>query len=1023
MANIGKASLIIVPTFDGLTEKVERALGSASSSASRSGSSLGQKTASGFGRGLASSGAVIGAFSAITSKAMDSISAHVGSAVSRFDTLNNYPKVMQSLGYSSKDADASIALMSDRLSTLPTRLDDMVSVVQGIVVSTHDLDKATKAGLALNDMLVASGSSTQLTNAAMEQFRQILAKGKPEMQDWRSLTSAMPGQMDQLAKSMLGASATASDLYYALGGGKDKDAHTEGIEWASVSCDQLLDAMIRLDTEGGDSIASFQSQAETAAGGVQTSMDNLSNAVTKGLTATMDAIGKDNIASVLRDAKDGVNSLFREVNSGVSEAMPGIKGLYEGLKENAGTIATFAASAGAIDVVGTKVANGVTRLREYTSATKEAGGRVSALGAANSLLGTSFTGVGIAVAAASALVGAGIALWSDYTRKTEALDKATDGLNDAVSQTTALSDYSSRVGDVAERAEFSAKSVDQLAESIGKSVDAMNSNTQAAETQIATLETARGIIDSCAGKTDLSTDAQGRLEWALRQVNDQLGTSITQTDVLNGSYEDQDGNVRDLTSSIGELIAKKEQEARVNALTENLTEAYKDQAEAAKTLADAQNAYDDAVQRYVDKGYELEQARNMASMGTQEGKDLKAAQEMYDSTTDSVARLSDQLGVAATAASTAGGAMEAWASSAGPLFSAQLESHGQSVSALCEDLTALGADTEALADLSDEGLAKLASDYDGTTASVVGDLERWHVGMDETARKTALAAGDIKSTIDGMSGLGDALAGANVGVSDFAEALADAGVATEDLNSIGSENLKGLAEACGGNMDAMVWYIQHYNDTPIQDKDGNINIDQAQLIDAQGRVYTWNGSQLVDKDGNAAVEDTELTDAQGNLWTWNGTALQSKDGAITISENGVEKAFDDRENWNSGSWLDKAATATVNIVRSITDFFTGGSGNARGGFRTHADGAIVTRAMPLDIVGEAGAEAIVPLTNRRYSEPFARTLAEQMGQAGTGEQVTRWLGENLPRIIAGYTPVMGRRSFVRAVNEAVTQSA
>ncbi len=31
----------------------------------------------------------------------------------------------------------------------------------------------------------------------------------------------------------------------------------------------------------------------------------------------------------------------------------------------------------------------------------------------------------------------------------------------------------------------------------------------------------------------------------------------------------------------------------------------------------------------------------------------------------------------------------------------------------------------------------------------------------------------------------------------------------------------------------------------------------------------------------------------------------------------------------------------------------------------HADGAIVNRATPLDIVGEDGAEAIIPLTNKR----------------------------------------------------------
>lgn len=270
--------------------------------------------------------------------------------------------------------------------------------------------------------------------------------------------------------------------------------------------------------------------------------------------------------------------------------------------------------------------------------------------------------------------------------------------------------------------------------------------------------------------------------------------------------------------------------------------------------------------------------------------------------------------------------------------------------------------------------AAQASDYWAARSEIAAS------GISDAAKDVADAMVD---TLTGMDGMRDKLSEVGSDLGELSIKLADAGVSTEDLNAIGSDNLKQLADACGGNVDAMVFYIQHYNDTPIQDKDGNINVDQAQLIDAQGNVYTWNGTAMVDKDGNVALEDTELTDAQGNLWTWNGTALQSKDGAITISENGVEKAFDDRENWNTGSWLDKAATATVNIVRNIADFF-GGNGNARGGIRPHADGgvrlhaggAIATRAVPLDIVGEAGAEAIVPLTNRRYSQPFADIIGD-----------------------------------------------
>lgn len=284
-------------------------------------------------------------------------------------------------------------------------------------------------------------------------------------------------------------------------------------------------------------------------------------------------------------------------------------------------------------------------------------------------------------------------------------------------------------------------------------------------------------------------------------------------------------------------------------------------------------------------------------------------------------------------------------------------------------------------------LEQNVSDLTATQQKAAKAQDYWAARAEVAASSISDSAKDVADamvdTLSGMDGMGDKLSEVGTDLGQLSVALADAGVSTEDLNAIGSDNLKQLADACGGNVDSMVFFIQHYNDTPIQDKDGNINVDQAQLIDAQGRVYTWNGTAMVDKDGNVAVEDTELTDAQGNLWTWNGTALQSKDGAITISENGVQKAFDDRDSWNFGDWLDKTATATVNIVRNIADFF-GGNGNAEGGIRPHADGgvrlhasgAIATRAVPLDIVGEAGAEAIVPLTNRRYSQPFADIIGD-----------------------------------------------
>lgn len=979
MAEIGRADLLIVPRFDNLTKSVESALGKCEGQASKSGSSLGKSTGSGFGRGLAGSGAMIGAFSTLTSKAMDSISSHVGSAISRFDTLNNYPKVMQSLGYSADSANASIGKMSDRLSTLPTRLDDMVSVVQGITATVGDLDRATDVGLALNDMLIASGSSTQLCSAAMEQFRQILSKGKPEMEDWRSLTTAAPGQMDQLAKSMLGPTANANDLYAALGGG-GKDP--------TITLDQLMDKMVELDTQGGASFASFKDQAETAAGGVQTSIQNMSNAVTKGVTGTLEAVGRNNIAGVLDDAKGAVNGFFRVVNGGVSASMPMVKQLYGGFKSLAPEIVSGAAGIAAwqkaVPVL-TGVASGVGKA---TEAFKLARGGAGTFAEALEAVGVGFNPVAIGCTVAAAGIGILIEKQVEWQARTDALNKATTGLVDAASNTVALESYAGRVENVGKKSSFSAMSVDELAESISKHVDAMNENTRAAESQIAQLNTAQQIIDNYAG--DLSTDAQGRLTWALQLLNDQLGLNISAQDVANGRYVDADGNVKNLKQSIDELVASKKKDAEVSALTANLTEAYQAQSEAANTLASKTKPYQDRLKELAKTYPELSKGELEALACTEKvGREYNEAKKQFDSASESIDVLNGKLGDAALTSQEAGSTFEHFAQAQLTLFQAQLSANGETLSAVSGSLTQLGVDTEQLASLSDDQLAKLAQDYDGTARSIVDDLDGWGVSMHEGAASTVRAASQIQAALEDMGGkLKKAFSKENIDFGAFSDACAAAGVSTETLNSIGSANLAALASNFNGNIDQMVWAVQNYNAQPIVDKNGNVTVDQTQLMDAQGNMYTWNGTALQSKSAKTKVDKKEVDRAQTSVDKLNGTKLKSKEMTAKASYGTLPKCQSAMQAVMNEPFHSRSATITttyVTVNRTRNEKAAGGIRHADGGIRMHAHGAIVDAPVtgyPLDWVGEDGAEAIVPLTNRKYSEPFAATIAEQMAKLG-----------------------------------------
>ena len=49
----------------------------------------------------------------------------VDGAVSRYDTLNNFPKVMEQMGFSASQSEKAIARLSDGIQGLPTTLDDV----------------------------------------------------------------------------------------------------------------------------------------------------------------------------------------------------------------------------------------------------------------------------------------------------------------------------------------------------------------------------------------------------------------------------------------------------------------------------------------------------------------------------------------------------------------------------------------------------------------------------------------------------------------------------------------------------------------------------------------------------------------------------------------------------------------------------------------------------------------------------------------------------------------------------------
>lgn len=266
---VGEA--VIRLTFDG--KDVKASLNKVESQVEKTGSATGGKWGSAWAH---AAGDLIAKG---VSKVASMVTNTMGNAISRLDTLNNFPKVMTSLGYSAEEADSSVKLISDSLDGLPTSLDAAVGDIQKLAATMGNLNKgavnATTVGLGLNNMFLAGGKGTEYASRAMEQYNQMLAAGKVDMQSWRTMLDAAPGQMDQLAKTLVGAEANSMDLYNAL-------------QQGTVSFDDMNAAIVRLNEEGGNNFASFEDQARSATGGVATQLENISNTMNKIVAAALE---------------------------------------------------------------------------------------------------------------------------------------------------------------------------------------------------------------------------------------------------------------------------------------------------------------------------------------------------------------------------------------------------------------------------------------------------------------------------------------------------------------------------------------------------------------------------------------------------------------------------------------------------------------------------------------------------------------------------------------------------------------
>lgn len=262
--SIGTAWIQIKPATKGLRQAISSDLNTGSTSA---GEEAGGKFSTGF---AAKMGAVAGIAMQGVQKLASVVSNSFSSAIGRADTLTNYTRVMSNLGIGAEEAQASVNKMADKLTGLPTALDDAAMAVQRFTSKNGDVAESTDMFLALNNALIAGGAPAELQANALEQISQAYSKGKPDIVEWRSIMQSMPAQATQLAKAF---------------GKVNADELGEALRRGTISMDDFFVKIKELNTQGADGFLSFEEQARNATDTIQTRLTTLSQSVTKVITA------------------------------------------------------------------------------------------------------------------------------------------------------------------------------------------------------------------------------------------------------------------------------------------------------------------------------------------------------------------------------------------------------------------------------------------------------------------------------------------------------------------------------------------------------------------------------------------------------------------------------------------------------------------------------------------------------------------------------------------------------------------
>lgn len=276
-------------------------------------------------------------------KGLNTITEGLSGSFERYDIMKTYPKIMDSMGVSSKKAEKSIRAMYESVLGLPTGLDTIVEAQKQYFLATNDMTKATKVAIAANNAFVAGGADDVQILQGQRQLRDLMSAGKLRISEWESLAKAMPGAFKAIQDEL--------------------GVTRKQIMSGDVSAEKFANTLIKVGSEGGvvaDAAEKMKHTFTAVGANIRNALRNAGMETIEALDKTLIEYDGGDVIDHLLKIKPAINDIKKSIIDWIKvnpdkitdffEKLSkfDIKGLLSGIASGLGTLANIGLGIGEV---------------------------------------------------------------------------------------------------------------------------------------------------------------------------------------------------------------------------------------------------------------------------------------------------------------------------------------------------------------------------------------------------------------------------------------------------------------------------------------------------------------------------------------------------------------------------------------------------------------------------------------------------------------------------------------------------